>query len=369
MTAAEPDVQALGADLQEQRHKEETAALRRQLKEALSKQVLDQRYQEFAGEVAALPNAPPSWTTTKKRGKPKQATPVAHLSDTHWDEYVDPAQVNWVNAYDREIAGLRLRRFPDRTIRLCDEYLTGVEYPGIVVPISGDMFSGNIHDELKETNAGHLTEALRYWIDQLEAVIKVFAEHFGKVYIPWVVGNHPRQSKKPRAKGAVRDNFDWLLGSLLARDFARDGDKRVRFEVSEALDLQFNIYQTRYLQTHGNQFRGGSGIAAELSPLLIGESRKREKHQAVDDPFDVLICGHWHRRNCLERVKMNGSVKGYDEYALGMPRLRYQEPMLSFWLDTPEHGITIEAPIFVAHPAEKWRKDIPERRANALEAA
>ncbi len=170
-----------------------------------------------------------------------------------------------------------------------------------------------------------------------------------------VVGNHPRLSLKKRSKGGVRDNFDWLLGALLKRDFHRAGDKRVTFNISESFDNQFSIYGTTYHQTHGDQFRGGTGIAAALSPMFIGDSRKREKQVAIKQPYDVMILGHWHYRSCLPTVKGNGSIKGYDEYGVANV-FKFQEPVQSFWLTTPEHGITMEAPIYVEDPKEGWRK-------------
>jgi hypothetical protein len=292
---AKPKPEAL-EPVQEHRLKRENAELKAQLKDALSRHVLNEEYQAFVAEVSRLRSDPPEWTLTPKPHRAKQAMPVAHLSDAHFDEIVDPAQVGFVNAYDRGIAEKRLRRFTEKTITLCDEYLAGVDYPGMVLCVSGDMFSGNIHEELRETNQAGLCASFRYWIDPMHAAIKAFAERFHRITVHWVVGNHPRLDKKPRAKGGVTENFDWLLGSMLQRDFAREGDKRVSFQVSESFDHYFRVYQTRYLQTHGDQFKGGTGIAAELSPLFIGDSRKREKQQAINEPYDVLIMGHWHRR-------------------------------------------------------------------------
>jgi hypothetical protein len=339
----------------EHRLKMENKALRAHLSECLSREVLDQRYQTFVAEVAQYRSSIRDWQLTPKAGRTKQAMPVAHLSDTHFDERVDGPQVGWLNVYNREIAELRLRRFFEKTITLCDDYLKGVHYPGIVLCVSGDMFSGNIHEELRETNEAGICASFRYWIDPMGAGIKMLAERFGKVAVHWVVGNHPRLDKKPRAKGGVTENFDHLLGSMLQRDFGRDGDKRVSFHISDSFDHYFRVFRTRYCQTHGDQFRGGSGIAAELSPLMIGDSRKREKAQAAKTPYDILIMGHFHRRLCLPSIKANGALKGWDEYAAKM-NFRYQEPMQSLWLDTPENGITVECPIFVMGK-ESWQRE------------
>ena len=71
---------------------------------------------------------------------------------------------------------------------------------------------------------------------------------------------------------------------------------------------------TRILLTHGDQFRGGSGIAGLLSPLLLGDHRKRKRQTAMNHPYDWMIYGHWHSLVLGVRGLIgNGSLKGYDE--------------------------------------------------------
>ena len=342
--------------LREERLRKQVTDLKRDLREALKTRVLEEDYVTFVQKAVGLKAEPPKWTVERAPGKAHQAIPTAHLSDLHADEVIRPAEVNFVNGYDRDIATRRLRLFFERAIMLCDDYLAGVHYPGIHLPISGDMFSGNIHDELKETNQDVLCSSLRYWIDQMYAGIAMFAERFGRVYVTCVVGNHPRDNKVPKAKQGVRSNFDWLLYSLLARDFERAKDKRVVFHVPDTFDMGFRIYGTRYLQTHGNK----------IKKLVIGgDKRKREREAAVRRPYDVTIMGDKHTRLCLPELKVNGSVKGYDEYAMS-ESFGFQEPMQSLWLTTPNHGITIEAPIHVKADNEGWERKAPKQVKGAI---
>lgn len=340
--------------LEDRRIKMEVADLRAKLNEALSKQVLDQRYQAFVSELAASQREYPKWVL-EPRKQSHVAMPVAHLSDAHFDEVVDPKQVGFVNGYNREIATRRLKRFFEKIVNICDDYLKGVSYPGIVLAVSGDMFSGNIHQELRETNEAPLTESLMYWIDQVGAGINLLAERFGKVFIPWVVGNHPRLTPKPIAKSGPTDNFDWLLGSLLQRDFARAKENRVQFQISQSFDNHFRIFNSAYCQTHGDQFRGGSGISGMMVPLALGDARKRRRSQAVKAAYDYLIMGHIHTRLCLPVIKTNGSLKGFDEFSL-KSNFDYEDPKQSFWLDTPEHKITLEMPILPKCANEGWER-------------
>lgn len=293
---------------------------------------------------------PPAWTRTAKMGA-KQAMPTAFLSDAHFDEVVHPEQVEGLNGYDRAIAGDRLKLFFENTAVLAKDYLRGLSYPGIIVPMGGDMFSGDIHEELKETNETTIQESLFYWLDPMMAGLKLLADEFGKVYVPTVVGNHPRGTRKPSHKMRVPNNFDWLFAVLLEKFLA--SDKRITFGVSKAADIGYDVYATRYRLSHGDQFRGGSGIAGLLSPLMIGDARKRKRSQATGTEYDWLLLGHWHQRASFKKIIVNGSIKGYDEYAYHS-NFEFEEPQQSFWLTDPKHGVTISAPIHVKGKREKW---------------
>lgn len=299
-----------------------------------AERAFDSLCERFLGRIANLHPSVPDWTAPTRSNK-KLVIPTAFLSDTHFDEYVDPVQVNNVNAYDRQIAEKRLHAFFASAIKLGKQYLAGLTYPGIVVPMGGDMFSGNIHDELRETNVASLPESIEYWLGPMMAGLQMLADSYGRVYVPCVVGNHPRGTKKPVHKGRVRDNFDWLFYRLLAKFMA--GDKRVMFAISESPDFHYSVFQTRYCLTHGDQFRGGSGISGLLSPMMIGDSRKRRRSQAVRLPYDYMVMAHWHTLTQAKGVIVNGSLKGYDEYAFNN-NFDYEPPQQAFWLTSVERS-------------------------------
>ena len=51
---------------------------------------------------------------------------------------------------------------------------------------------------------------------------------------------------------------------------------------------------------------------------------------------------------------VNGSLKGYDEYA-SVSNFRPERPQQALWLVTPENGISVSAPVLVAdRKKEKW---------------
>lgn len=325
--------------------KERIKDLERELRAAQVSQAHDADYQKFVGDAARRKVDVPQWLEKKSSRKPQPAIPTSMLSDLHGDEVVDKDEVEGVNEYDRAIAKKRLENFFNKTVRVAKTFLSGITYNGIVIPIGGDIVSGIIHEELRETNGAKILDGCLYWSAQIASGLRYMADEFDNVYAPCVVGNHGRLDKKPRAKGAVQDNFDWLVYELIARELA--SDKRIRVDVSKSFDISFAIYDTRYRMTHGDQFRGGSGISGLLAPLMIGDARKRKRSVAAGTPYDYLIMGHWHQRDRFKNIIVNGSLKGMDEWAMKM-NFDFQIPQQAFWLTDAEHGVTFEAPINVA---------------------
>ena len=85
-----------------------------------------------------------------------------------------------------------------------------------------------------------------------------------------------------------------------------------------------------------------------MSPLFIGDARKRKRQMAVWCPYDYMVMGHWHTYLKARGVIVNGSLKGYDEYAY-QSNFDFEVPTQAAWLNHPEHGITCRWPIFLSH--------------------
>lgn len=297
---------------------------------------------------------PPTWLTPKTPARGHRAIPSLVVTDWHWGEVVKPEQVDGVNAYSVAIAEQRLRRAFEGAVTVTRDYLQGVEYDGFQVFLLGDLLSGMIHPELRETNEETLAESVVALVEPLEAGLNLLVQEFGRVHVACVPGNHPRATLKPIAKNRAADNFDTLVYRLVARDY-RD-TKGVTVQVAEAADCQVNIYQTRYLASHGDQFRGGSGISGALAPLLLGTHRKTRRQAAAGRPFDLMVLGHFHQTIWLpsKGLIVSGCGVGYNEWAY-VNNLEPEPPQCALWLTTPERGPTVSAPVFVGdRKAEGW---------------
>jgi len=285
----------------------------------------------------------PDWTV-KPRSLSCPGVPTLQLSDFHWGERVFPKQVNNVNQFSVAIARERLRSCIETAVHLCRILDREMRYPGIVVPLGGDMVSGAIHEELRASNEVPTMPVVLDLVDNLAPAIRILADTFGAVFLPCVSGNHGRDTLKIYAKGRNHTSFDWLLYQFLARSLQTD--KRITFYIPEGSDAAYRIYSHKYVLTHGDQFRGGDGMIGALGPILRGDHKKRSRNAQIEQDYDTLVMGHWHQRIMLTRVIVNPALKGYDEYAF-TNNFPFEPPAQNWWITHPEHGITWDAPIYV----------------------
>ena len=336
----------------------EEAALRKQLKEALG-ELRALRDQALTDEVVRreilklrdLDPAPPDWLVETTKAKRGPGVPTLLASDWHWGEVVDPQQVQGVNRYNLEIARERARAFVTHAIDILKSHMVCPEYPGIVLALGGDMVSGTIHDELTITNERPIMPCVVDLVGVLSWAIETLAGEFGNVFVPCVTGNHGRSTLKIPAKGRAHTSFDWLIYAMLEKRF--EGDKRVRFQIPAGTDALYQVYGHRYLLTHGDKLgRGGDGIIGALGPILRGDTKRRARNAQIDRGYDTLVIGHWHQLIQLQRVIVNGSLIGYNEYAM-QEAFPFEPPRQALWLTHPEHGITFSAPVLVERKARK----------------
>lgn len=329
------------------------AALRKELDEARSVQSTAEILREYVGSARLRTSELdlPKWAYEPKTAK-LPGVPKLMLSDLHWGEQVRPEQVGGVNAYNLAIARRRLRTTIETAINLARILDPQMRYPGIVIPLGGDMISGNIHDELAATNEVNTMPTLLDLYRHLVPAIALMADTFGKVFLPCVSGNHDRDTKKTWAKDRNHTSFGWLLYQFLSIAFEKD--PRVTFYIPDSADALYRIFGIRYLLTHGDQFKAGDSIIGPIGPITRGEQKKLARNSAVGQEYDVMEFGHWHKRMLSARLRGNSSMKGYDEYA-AQGNFGFEPPSQNFWMTHPDHGITFDAPVY-CDPAKVSKK-------------
>lgn len=304
---------------------------------------------EIFGLATHQPDVP-DWMVRSEPGGSAPGVPITIWSDFHWGEVVRSVEVSGVNEFNTEIARKRFRLLVERTVDLCFHHMVCPTYPGIVVCLGGDMITGEIHQELAETNDATTMQALIDLQSELIRGLEIMADRFGRVFVPCVVGNHGRGTLKPRAKGRVFTSFEWLLYCQLERHF-RDDD-RITFLVPGEADAHFRVYGHRYMLTHGDSLgvKGGDGIIGALGPITRGRIKVSRSEAQIGRDFDTLLIGHWHQYMPMRKVITNGSLKGFDEYARLMLRVEYEPPQQALWFQHPKWGITYQMPVVLDEP-------------------
>lgn len=335
-----------GIEPQKDKYTSEADMLRRQVKD-LNRELKGKNADTLDEEMVKsrifklsnMPSDPPKWLVKPQKKGSSPGIPTLFFSDIHYGEVVDPAQVAGKNAFNKQIAEDRIRLLTSKTINLLKNHMRYTDYDGFVLVLGGDCFSGAIHEELTETNEEEIMQSLLNLHDMIVWMIGEFLKEFPRIFVPVVTGNHGRSSRKPRHKNRVYQNYDWLLGCLLERYFKND--KRVSFLVSDGPDLLYKVYNHRYLLSHGDQARGGDGIIGPLGPVIRMDHKKRTRQGQLGMEYDTLIVGHFHTLLQMPRVIINGTLKGFCEYAFAN-NFPVEEPQQALWITHPTEGITFQ---------------------------
>ena len=298
----------------------------------------DLRHSVF--NLAAQRIDPPAWTfAPPKKGDSVPGIPVLFGSDFQWGEVIKANELDGINAFNNKIAGERYRRLIERTIDLCFGHMVNPKYPGIIYLRGGDMISGDIHQELRETNDLQSIPACIDLIEHEAAGIKALADKFGKVWIISVPGNHGRTTIKPHAKKYVETNYDYLIATMLEREFR--GDARIEFMTPMSGDARFKVYDWHFVLTHGDRIgsSGGQGFIGPAATITRGMKKLVDYYAGLRLHVDWCLVGHFHTAMELEYGFSNGSLPGYSEYAKTF-RARPQSPTQWLFFVHPKNGVT-----------------------------
>lgn len=298
----------------------------------------------------------PEWRTKAHAGKSHVGTQMAQMTDWHLGEVVEPDEVLFLNAFNEKIAYQRAKKWFEKVVVLPRTYVNGLNIEGLIIPATGDLFTGEIHEELTETNYERVLETVLHAQEPMLAGLEQLdREYGGNVEVDAVVGNHGRMREKPVFKGRVYDNFEWLFWSII-RDRLKDRGSRVVVNVSTSMDMNVQVYGRNHLLTHGDQFKGGTGISGAFAPLSLGAHRKGKRQDIAGHPMQTMIIGHMHQLINIPGVIMGGTLKGYDEYAFGLNLPPDPDGAAqAMWITTPERAQTMWMPIYVQdRKAEGW---------------
>jgi hypothetical protein len=318
----------------------DTPEYRREIKDAeywrrratdLQKQltVAEHALEEVAG-MMARPATPPAWVVAQGSAKRNSMAGLLHLSDFHAGEVVRPEEIGGLNEYNPDIFVRRIRRAFAATTEILPRWSADGHLVGICVAINGDLVSGDIHDELRRTNALTAHEQVYLVTDEICAGLKLLADAFGHVMAVFTPGNHGRTTEKTHAKRVSALSYDTLIGEQVRRYF--DSSKSVDVIIASGPDAVYPILGWTVFQSHGDALGsgGGKGFAGVILPIARGAKSVELQAARVRRHYDIILTAHYHTSaNPGAGVLANGSVVGYGEYA---NRIRANVEVPQQWL-------------------------------------
>lgn len=269
------------------------------------------------------------------------AVAVALLSDVHAEEEVTKTSVNGLNEYSLAIAEERMAKFFRTTARLTEIERGGAKIDTLILWLGGDLFSGMIHEELMETSKKTPTQMILWLQERLMDGIATLKPHFEKILIPTSYGNHGRTTKKPRHATGAAHSYEWLMYKILEGRYA--SDSQVEWQVADSYFNYVNVFDKTLRFHHGDNLRYNGGIG----DISVSVNKAIASWNKGANRADLDIFGHWHRYQQSSNWLCNGSVIGYNAFALSIKAPADEAPTQTFFLYDKKRGRTVTAPILL----------------------
>ena len=282
------------------------------------------------------------------RGSAKQllsetpTTAVMQISDGHTGATQMQDEIEGFNEFNVEISERRQTAYAYDFVKWVEMHRNSYRIDEAAVIVTGDLISGDIHEELKITNEFPITMQVCKASEILAKQISILAPHFKKVTVHFITeDNHSRLTKKPQAKEAGINSMNYLVGkmaSLYLKELSN-----VEFNIYPQFEKVIHVENIQYLISHGHNVMGWMGIpwyAIERKVNKESTNRMqiimREVERAKDIGFHKYIFGHWHTPFDSQTYACCGSVSGCDAY--DHKDARWALPSQSSWMVHAKHG-------------------------------
>ena len=285
-----------------------------------------------------------AFSIAKKKSVKEECTVITQIGDVHIDEEVNNSIVSGLNKYNHEIGAQRIERYFSRLLYMTRMFRrTGMKIDNIVIHLAGDFISGWIHDELVQANPLTPIEGVLIVEQLLIKGIKTIAENgeFEKIVLPCSIGNHSRTTAKNHFKNTAITSYEWIIYHHMKEYFQNNGYTNVEFIISESPYTYYQIYNKINIFCHGNSFNYQGGIGGIEIPL-----KKWIHRENTVLPFDMAWMGHWHTYLVGSKVRINGSVIGYNEMGRKYG-FTPEPPQMQFQLLDAKRGFTFNCPILL----------------------
>jgi len=302
------------------------------------------KLEDFFAKISAVikPVVPLRSVYTKGSGRVgSPCVAVMRISDGHMGAVQVPDEIEGFGEYNPELSRSRQVDYVKRFCKWVDVSRNGYQIDEVAVLVTGDLISGDIHDELKITNAFpapvQCVKAAEVLVEQL----RIVSSNFAKTTVHFLVeDNHSRLTKIPQAKEAGYNSFNYIVGKI-AEIYLNNVDN-IEFNIYPQFEKVVHVLNRQYLIAHGHGIRGWMGIPWYGIERHVGKEAKNRLQIIMDDitrakdiGFHKYVFGHFHTYFETDLYSCCPSVSGTDAY--DHQSGRHGDPGQSAWLVHPKY--------------------------------
>lgn len=269
---------------------------------------------------------------SKKSGA--EVTHVLHLTDLHEGEVTIKDEVDGFGEFNPEIFKRRLEQLGSAVIHSTEAMRGSHNITRLQILGTGDYISGDIHEELKVTNAHPApVQAINAGYG-IGALVEMLAPHFGSVNVDMItLDNHGRMTKKNQAAQGGENNWGYVVAHAVKKYSATIPNVKVNIHAKASALVP--VGPEKYLLFHGHQIKGWAGLPYYgFDRRVAMESVKRLGFP--ESPFTKLVMGHFHVAVDSPHWLIGGSLSGTNafDHACG----RHSPAHQTSWLVHDVHG-------------------------------
>lgn len=336
-TSTKPEDQIL-VDQEKRRTNAVVTGLKAKYEEALK--TIDQQ-QQAIGLVTALQSNVDVFSITPQQGSgTNEGTAVITASDWHSEELVGQ-EMNGLNTFNPEIAQKRVTKFFQSSLKLIQLLQQDIKIKTLILALLGDFITNQIHGaDNAETNALQPIHAIIVARNMIISGVDFLLNHTTlDLVIPCHSGNHARTTMKTRFASENGHSLEYLMYVTLA-DYYRN-EPRVTFIIPQGMHSYVQVYDTMIRFQHGHAIKYGGGVGGIYIPVNKAIAQWNKGRHA-----DLDVFGHFHQLRDGGNFICNGSVIGYNAFALSI-KADFEAPKQALFLMDKKRGRTCTWPILV----------------------
>lgn len=277
--------------------------------------------------------------------KDSESAMVMVWSDWHIEEEILPEAVANRNEYNLEIMERRFQNLLHGCLAWFNIESQKTSIKNVVIAMLGDFINGSIHEDLAESNLLSPVDAIYKAQTMLISALNFMLKNTPADVNFTIVchsGNHGRMTKKQRIATEAGNSLEQFMYYGI-RDFFKS-EPRLKFIVANGYHTYVRFFEGLYEIRfhHGHQINYQGGVGGITIPVNKAIAQWNRAHAVNLDVF-----GHFHTKFDGGNFIANGSLPGYNAYAVSI-KASYEKPSQQVFLVNRQFGEkTMVAPVFV----------------------